>query len=173
MRRLSNIAKKLSDKNKGFTLVELLLATLILAFVLVGLIQVFIRCSILTELTRNKTAAMSEALAKMEEIRNNNYDLILTKYNDTTFTLNQLNAIGKSGNGYIYVTQVQTGLLEIEIVITWWDTAGRGIYDRIFGEDVNKNGVLDTGAPNEDLDGNNMMSSPVTLVSLIADRIEI
>jgi len=161
---------KMAKSNKnGFTLVELLLATAILAIVLVGLMQVFIRCSVLTELSRNKTAAMSEALGKMEEIRNFDFDTIESTYNNTKFTLAQLNAIGKSGDGYIYVTVIQAGLLEVEIVITWWDTAGRALYDRIFGEDVDKDGVLDS-TPNEDLDGNGRMSSPVTLVSLISER---
>lgn len=165
--------KKTRRNDKGFTLVELLLATVILAIVLTGLMRVFIGSSVITELTRTKTAAMSEAIGKMEEIRNYDFDLISSTYNDTTFTLPQLDANGKEGNGYIYVTTVVSGeLLEIEIVITWWDKARRVIYDRIIGEDVNRNGVLDTSGLSEDVDGNGKMSSMVTLVSMIADRID-
>ena len=165
--------KKACGSDKGFTLVELLLATVILAVVLTGLMQVFIRSSVITDLTRAKTAAMGEAMGKMEEIRNYDFDTISSTYNNTTFTLPQLEANGKEGNGYIYITPVVPGeLLEVEIVITWWDKARRVIYDRIVGEDTNRNGTLDTGAPSEDVDGNGKMSSMVTLVSLVADRID-
>jgi len=156
---------------RGFTLVELLWATVILAIVLVGLIQVFIRCSVLADLTRTKTAAMNEAMAKMEEIRNYDFDSIVADYNNSTFTLTQLANNGKDGDGYVYISEIESGLLEVEIVITWWDAAGRSIYDTIVGEDTNKNGVLDTSSPDEDLDGNGKMSSMVTLISMVAQKV--
>jgi prepilin-type N-terminal cleavage/methylation domain-containing protein len=163
--------KKIPNSDKGFTLVELLLATMILAVVLTGLMQVFIRSSVLAEMTRTKTAAMSEAIGKMEEIRNYDFDSIYADYNGTTFTLPQLDANGKAGNGYIYVAEIVSGeLLDVEIVITWWDKQGRAIYDRNIGEDANKNGALDTSAPTEDVDGNSKMSSMVTLMSRITDK---
>ena len=169
------IMKKVSNNDQGFTLVELLLATMILVIFLTGFVQVFFRSKVLAELTRNKTAAMSEAIGKMEEIRISDFDAIIATYNNKTFTLSQLDANRKGGNGYIYVTAIALGeLLEVEIVITWWEKEDldnnivrRAIFDRIIGEDVNRNGVLDAG---EDVDSNGKMSSMVTLVSLIADR---
>jgi len=169
------IMKKTFNSDKGFTLVELLIATLILAIFLTGFMQIFFRSKVLTELTRNKTAAMTEAIGKMEEIRNHDFETIISTYDGTTFTLPQLDANRKEGNGYIYVTTIASGeLLEVEIVITWWDKEDipnsifrRAIFDRIIGEDVNRNGVLD---PGEDEDSNGKMSSMVTLVSLVADR---
>ena len=164
------IMKKASNNDQGFTLVELLLATMILVIFLTGFVQVFFRSKVLAELTRNKTAAMSEAIGKMEEIRISDFSTIITTYDNKTFTLPQLDANRKGGNGYIYVTTIAANeLLEVEIVITWWEKVERrAIFDRIIGEDVNRNGVFDAG---EDEDGNGKMSSMVTLVSLIAKRV--
>lgn len=58
---------KLSDRS--FTLAELLLACAILAFVLTGLLSLFINCSILNETNRNLSIATSHAQYIMEEIK--------------------------------------------------------------------------------------------------------
>jgi len=72
--------KKISRTITGFTLVELMSATMILAVVLVGLIQLFIHCSFLSELSKNKTIAMSIAQGKLEDIRSTDYDSIVSTY---------------------------------------------------------------------------------------------
>ncbi len=58
---------RLSDK--GFTLPELLLAVIILAVVLSGLLMLFINCIFLNEASRNLTTATTHAEYIMEEIR--------------------------------------------------------------------------------------------------------
>ena len=58
---------RLSDK--GFTLPELLLAAVILAVVLSGLLMLFINCIFLNESNRNLTLATTHAEYIMEEIR--------------------------------------------------------------------------------------------------------
>ena len=149
---------------KAFTLVELLVAVIALAVVLVGLVQVFIRCSVLAELSQNKTVAMSEAQGKLEELRNYNFDNIAADYAYggalNPFTLDQLN-----GTGVIYIDSSTADILEIEIVISWENK-----YGRIIGEDDDLDGVLDTGSPSEDDNGDGKLSSIVTLISRIAAR---
>jgi hypothetical protein len=56
--------------SKALTLTELLLAAAILAFVLCGLIALFVNGSFLNEGNRNFTTALSHAQYIMEEIRN-------------------------------------------------------------------------------------------------------
>jgi len=145
----------------GFTLVELLLATIIMSVVLVGLIQVFIQCSVLAEMARNKTIALSEAQGKIEEIRNYDYDAIATDYvlngGLNPFDLSQL-----TGKGVIYIDSTNTELLEVEVVISWEDK-----YDRIIGEDLDLDGVVDTG---EDINSNSQLDSIATLTTYIAKR---
>jgi prepilin-type N-terminal cleavage/methylation domain-containing protein len=58
---------RLSDK--GFTLPELLLAAIILALVLSGLLMLFINCIFLNESNRNLTTATTHAEYIMEQIR--------------------------------------------------------------------------------------------------------
>ena len=156
------IMRKSLRAAEGFTLAELLLAVIILGFVLGGLLQVFIRCSVLAELAYNKTVAMSEAQGKMEEIRSYDYGSIAADYasggsQGNTFSLSQL-----TGTGVIYIDSSNADLLEVEIVVSWQNK-----YGRIIGEDIDLDGALDSG---EDVDGNNKLSSIATLVSLIAAR---
>ncbi len=157
--------KKNSWNFAGFTLVELLLAVLILGFTLVGLIQVFIRCSALSELSQNKTLVMSELQGKMEEIRNYDYDSIATDYASGgtpghTFALSQTN-----GMGVIYIDEFTAGdadLLRIKIVASWEDK-----YGRIIGGDFDLDGAVGSG---ETVDAEGDLFSIATVISLIAKR---
>lgn len=150
--------RKTSQTNQGFTLVELLMAVIILGFTLTGLIQVFLQCSVLAELSRNKTTAMSEIQGKMEEIRNSTYSSIAANYDDVGFDLSQL-----TGKGISYVDSTNADLLEIKIVASWQNKDGR-----VIGEDQNLDGDDEGGA--EDLDGDGDVSSIATLISKIATR---
>ncbi len=69
--------------NRGFTLAEILIAVGILAVVMVGLLQVYIHCSVLAEAAGNKSVAMAEAQSKMEEIRNYDFESIVSAYTST------------------------------------------------------------------------------------------
>lgn len=71
----------------GFTLVELMLAAAILAFVLVGLLVVFINCILLNESNRNFILAYSALQAQMEEIKNTTNLDSLDALNNTAFSL--------------------------------------------------------------------------------------
>jgi len=155
--------EKIKRSIKGFTLVELLVAVLILGFVLGGLIQVFIRCSALSQLARNKTAVMSELQGEMEKIRNYSYDAITTDYvaggpmNLNPFDLDQV-----TGKGVIYIDASNSELLEIKIVASWEDK-----YGRIIGGDFDLDGEVDTG---ETLDGDGDLTSIARVISLVARR---
>jgi len=54
---------------RGFTISELLIASGILAFVLTGLLLVFVNCILLNEANRNLTIAMTHAQTAMEELK--------------------------------------------------------------------------------------------------------
>ncbi len=75
---------KLSDRS--FTLAELLLACAILAFVLTGLLSLFINCIVLNEANRNLTIATSHAQYIMEEIKAAGFTGLETKINSNNGT---------------------------------------------------------------------------------------
>ena len=63
---LGKSKKNIFPDQKGFTLVEVLIAVGILAVVIVGLLQLFVYCSNLAEAAGNTTLAINEAQNKME-----------------------------------------------------------------------------------------------------------
>lgn len=65
--------KKIFRNPAGFTLVELMVTTFVLATALVGIISLYVYCTLLAELSKQKTVALSIAQGKLEEIRNNTY----------------------------------------------------------------------------------------------------
>lgn len=112
---------------RGLTLVEVMISVGILAFVIVGLLQLFVYCSTLADAAGNMTLAVNEAQTKMEEIRNHDFDSIAADYASggtpgSTFILNS-----PSGTGTITVSEVggSSQLLQIQIDVNWQNKDGR------------------------------------------------
>lgn len=148
-------------KNEGFTLVEVMIATGILATIITGMIRLFILTSIQSDLAGEKTAAISEAQSKLEEIRSASYDLIPLLYGSGSGG-DVFDPILLDGKGVIYIDSSNTELTEMEVVISWRSDNGR-----VIGEDLNLDGDLD---PGEDLNGNNKLDSPAQLATMITRR---
>lgn len=90
--------------SRGLTLAELLLAAAILAFVLTGILMLFITCIILNEINRSTTLAYNAIQDKMEEIKTTAAGDFssLDALNDTNFDLEGFSA--DRGQGRITVT---------------------------------------------------------------------
>ena len=146
----------------GFTLVEVLITAAVTSIVTVGLIQLFIYCSMLSQLAGNLTNATTDALTRLEEIRDHDYDLVTTDYASGGTPGNTFDPTQGTGKGIIYIDASNTDLLQIEIDISFQNKNGR-----IVGEDTDIDGVLDAG---EDTDGDGKLTSPVKLISLVARR---
>lgn len=152
---------KLSDK--AFTLSELMIAAAILAFVLVGLLSVFINCILLNELNRNIALANSAIQAKIEEMKDTGFDCLDTSscpscncpdstscyggctscfYDDCTFDLSGF-LLGNA-KARIEISDESTNLKRIRIVACFKSR------NRLIGNDIN-----------------NCQSSPVELLTLI------
>lgn len=168
-------------KSSGFTLIETLVATVILSIVLVGALELFNRFFDAITVTKNQYRYMMEVEAELDELlyqseqnfgdvlNLNNNSTFLSYADSTTISLSDadnnstfLSVADTSGNIYacrkIYVTNLDPGttatttcLLRVKAVICWKDK------NRVFGEDQNLNGVLDAG---EDINKNGEIDSP-------------
>jgi prepilin-type N-terminal cleavage/methylation domain-containing protein len=148
----------------GFTLIELMVAAVILLFCLSGLLATYFQMFMLSDLTRVLTLATNAAQAKIEEIRQQSFDTLLS-FNGTQFNITGFNTT--DAKGVIYVTEDTannplynlTDLKDVRVEVSF---RHRG---RVIGEDSDLNGVLDIG---EDANNNTYIDSPAESVTLIA-----
>lgn len=144
-------------KNRGFTLVEVMLCMTVLVGVLAGLLSLYIYSFDLQETSANISKALFQVRAKLEEIRGSTFANIITNYNNKTFNLTDLNGIMLTQATYAAGT---SDLIDIRIIACWSQKGGR-----IIGEDKDLDGQLDIG---EDADGDGILDSPVELITSIA-----
>ena len=140
--------------NNGLTLLELLMATLILLPLFTVGMQTFIKCMELSDLAKNSSLAVWGARNRITTIENTAFNQIYNTYNNTTFTINGMTGIGKT-----YVNNTDPDHLLLTVSFSWRERSGR-----IIGEDKDLDGVLDTG---EDANGNGQLDSIVKLTTQI------
>lgn len=150
------MSKKCLNK-KGFTLCELMVATLIFTLTFGGIIVVFFKCMELAEMSGHSSAAVYALQNRLAAIENTPFSQIQGTFHNTTFTTAGLNGIGVG-----YVTGPAADMLEVSLSFSWREKNGRTI-----GEDKNLNGQLEAG---EDLNANGRLDSPVQLATSIFDR---
>ncbi|MBM3252424.1 MAG: prepilin-type N-terminal cleavage/methylation domain-containing protein [Candidatus Omnitrophica bacterium] len=141
----------------AFTLMELMIAALILALVLVGLLASYVSCVQLAEIARETSIAINGANANAEEITKHDFASIKADYDEKTFTPDYLNGIGIS-----YVDDTNSELLKITVTVCWRQQRGR-----VVGEDKDLDGQIDAG---EDANGNGMLDSIAQIVTYIAKK---
>lgn len=112
---------------KGFSLVEVLVSVGILAVAIIGLLQVFIYCSILADSAENVTTALGEAQSKMEEIRNHEFTDIAVDYASGGTPGDTFSLSGLDGTGTITVSDFggSAEILQLQIDIDWQNKDGR------------------------------------------------
>jgi len=133
--------KNVIKKNSGFSLPELMLAVAILAFVLTGMLLLFINCIIINSTSRYLTIATSHAEFVMEDIRNStttsaNFnstrdDIINNNPNNwdwDTATINNKGLVALSGenidtSGTVINSTLLGDLLKITVTVNWQDRA--------------------------------------------------
>ncbi|MBF0521468.1 MAG: prepilin-type N-terminal cleavage/methylation domain-containing protein [Candidatus Omnitrophica bacterium] len=142
---------------QGFTLMELMVVTVILIVAIGGILATYIQCLAISEISRNSTTAMIAAKSRLEDIKNASFDQLVTKFNKVSFSIGDLNGIGVS-----YVDNTNLDLYKITISVCWQQRNGQ-----IIGEDTNLNGQLDAG---EDVNHNNIIDSPLQIVTYIYNR---
>ncbi len=115
MKQTTNIARE-----DGFTLVELLLAILVLGIAIVGLAGLYY----LTQQVQNESAhydlAVRAARTEIEELRNSGYNS-LSSSSPPTFPSSLLVGLPSNSSGSVSVSQPLPGLKEVNVTITYSD----------------------------------------------------
>lgn len=150
-----NLFKKTKNK-ESFSLLELMIGSAILMFIIIGMLSTYVACFELNEFTRNFTLVNNALQAQMETIRETPFTSLLA-LDGTTFTLEGFPATGAKGLIDVYSTSY-ADLIYVRLVACWKQKSGR-----VIGEDKNLNGSLDSG---ED-DGDNVLESPAEIVTFI------
>ncbi|MBU4310868.1 type II secretion system GspH family protein [bacterium] len=108
--------------SKGFTLIELVIGTGILAFVLCGIVGGLVSFISLAQMARDRTVAVNDAKQVMEQIWDTPFSSIITTIGSTDWTDWLVN---NGGNGLdselISVTYNDSvsDLLQITVTVTW------------------------------------------------------
>jgi len=142
---------------RGFTLAETLVATLVVAVALCGIMGVYVGFFDLLATSKNVNIATNAAQGLMEQIRNDTFTNIADDYDGNIYTVNNM----PSNKLVVYVNTTNPELLVVTISVCWKQK------NRLFGEDKNLNGILDTG---EDTNGNGIIDSTVQLVALVSNH---
>ncbi len=146
---------------KGFSLVEVLVATGIMGFALIGVLSTYISCLALITTSKSVNAATNAAQGIIEEIRSTPFTQIIPNYNGMVFTVNDI----PSSIGVVYInnsTSPANSNFMLATVSVCWRQGNKTI-----GEDTNLNGVLNAG---EDLNGNGIIDSTVQLKTMVVRR---
>ncbi|MFA5008145.1 MAG: hypothetical protein WC546_02870 [Candidatus Omnitrophota bacterium] len=142
---------------KSFSLIEVLVAIIILIIAISSILLTYVNCFILIDTVRNVNAATTAAQGIIEEMRSSVFGDIMANYNGLNFVLNDI----PESSGVVYVNNTNSEFLEVTVSVCWRQR------NRVVGEDTNLNGTLDAG---EDLNGNGIINSPVELTTRMVNR---
>ena len=98
---------------KGFTLIEILIALVILAVSIVFIVGLFANALVASVDAENTTIAMNLAQGRMEEIRNLDFD---------TEIVNEAKAVVSGFAGFqreVAVTEPETDLKQVTVTVYW------------------------------------------------------
>ncbi|MBI5778260.1 MAG: prepilin-type N-terminal cleavage/methylation domain-containing protein [Planctomycetes bacterium] len=105
----------------GFTLIEVVIAMILLSVGLLTLLSVTMSGMLQREVTREYDVAREAAFAKIEEIRTQDFpDLLSAPYSGTYFAVAGLiTPTGWANPGFISVNNTTSSLYDITVTIRW------------------------------------------------------
>lgn len=114
----------------GFTLAELLIATLILSFALAQILILFMNCMASNEAARNLSTAVTHAEYVLEDIRNTSFSSVSTGIANGTFNYADASAVTAAGLQALKsetITAQSSGSnpLNVTVTVSWQDHGGR------------------------------------------------
>ncbi len=149
-------------KKKGFTLVEILISTVIMAIAITATLQILNYLLMMNETNDVTVICMNHIQGLMDEVRNTLYEDIVPIYNGRQFQIPELTNRGIQHSAVFIANEiVPLYLVRVKIVVCWKNRT------RTIGEDLNFNGVLDAG---EDANGNGELDSPIMIEAAVIDK---
>lgn len=132
------------NSKTGFTLMEVLIATAIMAATLGALAYGFTQSSSLTETVANQDIALNAAQEKLEEIVNSNLSQIMD-YNNPPLNTFSITGLTPDPAGQVQVVEItiagtpgSTNLYDVSVTINWQQSAGRQLSRRLSATFVDK-----------------------------------
>ena len=158
-------------KKAAFSLVELLIATMVFGLAVGTLLLTFVGCLSLNSISRNLTKAMVGVQSKLEEMYRYDFNTVVADYAAGGSVGDSFTIAGwtRPHSGVVSIIDDGTDaagltnadLIEITASICWQERGGR-----IIGEDSNFDGSFDLAT--EDANSNNRLDSPAQIVTLMA-----
>jgi prepilin-type N-terminal cleavage/methylation domain-containing protein len=159
----SQISGEKMKKIRGLTLIEVLIATVVLVVALLSTLGLLSHSLSLPQGNKDSTIALHEAEAMMEQICADDYLTIRQRYAtvaQTPFTIANL-----TGMGTVYANELPgaiNGLMRVKVVVCYRHK------NRIIGEDADLDGILDTGE--DTILTNGELDSPCQLETVIVNK---
>lgn len=111
----------MKNKQQGFTIVELLVATLIIGIVAASISTLFISINTLQRKTARIDSATRAAQREVEMLRNDNY-ASLTAGQSLSFTDRLPNSLPADRNGTVTVSEPSPDLKRVDVTVTYTDS---------------------------------------------------
>ena len=147
---------RLQLNRKGFTLLELMIASGVLVIVLTGLLSAYISCLEMNETTKNSNLALGAVQEELENLRKAPFQTL-----DTTYTFYATGPFANLSLGKAVINTTNSSFYRVDAGMCWKQRSSR-----IIGECIDNNGTLVFN----DTNGNGILDSPVQLTTYMAQR---
>jgi Tfp pilus assembly protein PilV len=143
--------KASSPRTGGFTLVEVMMAAVIMVLAIVGMIQVIVSGSEMLDISRKQTIAMQVIHGQMDNIRRSDWTQVTALATSVTVDVD-----GGDQSGFVFgtalptitkgfrctrtISDVRTDLKQVTFTVTWTGNTGRS-HTRSGSTYVGKNGL--------------------------------
>ena len=152
----------MKNRERGFTLLEVMFAALVMVALLVGVLSLYTSCLNLQETAKNSFRASFQLSSKIEEIKGTSFSNITTTYNNQTYALD-----GLDGQMLVEVNpspEATNGeLLEVRVIAGWTQKDGSRIGE--YGPNPDNSDQVELF----DMNGNGTIESPYELITDIGN----